>query len=385
MIKIEIDNIETIKREYFDGIKKLILDRVNFYLAVFKVIDRQAGFTINTILNYGQLGGKTKTACLKIIARSQKSFTNRNHYGRLRNQNSLSVHFYNQRAGYINLLTVLSDENNLRALILAEVNDLVSTNNSYYQAWFTGETKHLINEIIPYDEFIKKETIPYNAYDLTDNLKVNVCAYCNRVYTNTVIGRGRDLIIRPTFDHYFHQSQYPLLALSFYNLIPACNYCNSNLKRQIPFTLHLHMHPYLEGFGKDATFDYLQIGFHSEKSDPRNYRVLLNDNITYPNMKHPRMFGNTANPDTGNVNVFKLREVYQGHADVVGELIVKSDKLSPYYAGNIIKMLTNLGASKKEFYRYYFGNYLDEKEFNKRPLAKLTKDIVTKYLPELLD
>jgi len=70
---------------------------------------------------------------------------------------------------------------------------------------------------------------------------------------------------------------------------------------------------------------------------------------------------------------------------IFGELIVKSDKYSPYYAGNVIKMLSSLGASKKDFYRYYFGNYIQEKDFIKRPLAKLTKDIVTKYLPEILD
>lgn len=82
--------------------------------------------------------------------------------------------------------------------------------------------------------------------------------------------------------------------------------------------------------------------------------------------------------------MFKLREIYQGYADILGELIVKSDKLNPFYALNIVEMVTKLGASKKEFYKFYFGNYLEEKDFNKRPLAKLTKDIFAKYLPEWL-
>jgi hypothetical protein len=385
MIKIEVDNITVVKSIHFDGVKNLILARVNFYLDVFKVIDRQAGFNISKVQGYASLRTKTKTSLLSILGRRRDSFKNQTHYSRLRNKNSLSTHFYNNRAGYIAILTALSDENNLKALILSEVDDLLPINSTYSRAWFTKETVNFIKEIIPYDIFIKKETIPHNAYDLTHTLKVNVCVYCNRVYTNTIIGKGRDLIIRPTLDHYFHQAMYPLLGLSFYNLIPSCNYCNSNLKLEKPFSLNLHMHPYKEGFSNDATFDYLQIGFHPDKSDPRNYRITLNTSISILNAKHSRMFGILGTVDSGNINVFKLLEVYQSHTDVVGELVVKADKFSPYYAGSIVDMLTKLGASKNEFYRYYFANYLDEKDFHKRPLAKLTKDIVSKYIPEILD
>lgn len=384
MIKIEVDNIESIKMAHFDGVKDLILNRVNFYLSVFKVIDRQAGYNIATVTNYAPLKTRTKTSLLGKIGRTKYSISNQSHYTRLLNKSCLSKHYYDNRARYIVLLEMLSDEKNLKSLILSEVDDLIASYNKYYYAWFTKETLKFIKLIIPYDEFIDQETSPYNAYDLCYALKVNVCVYCNRVYTNTVIGKGRDLIIRPTLDHYFHQAVYPILGLSFYNLIPSCNFCNSNLKGEKPFSLNLHMHPYKEGFGQDATFDYLQTGFNQEKSDARNYKITLNENVTYPNMKHSRLFGVPATPNSGNVEVFKIREVYQGHADVVGELIVKSDKLSPYYAGNIINMLSHLGATKQEFYRFYFANYLDEKDFNKRPLAKLTKDIVTKYIPEAL-
>src|SRR5688500_10581061 len=146
MIKIELDNIELVKTEHFEGVKKLILDKVNFYLSVFKVIDKQAGFTINTIRTYPQIATKTKTSLLKIIARNPGSIKNRNNYSRLRKQNSISVHFYNHRTGYINLLTSLSDENNLKALILADVDDLESINATYQQAWFTKDTTSLIKE-----------------------------------------------------------------------------------------------------------------------------------------------------------------------------------------------------------------------------------------------
>lgn len=384
MIKIEIENIDLVKKEYFDGIKGMILRRVNFYLTAFKVMDRRPGFTINNIVLYPGIATKSKTAFLRILGRKKTSFKTKAHYSRLQNQNSLSIHFYSNRNGYINLLTSLSIEANLKALVLEHVDNLLTKDASYTHAWFTAETKKFIKEIIPYDEFIDKETKPFNAYELSSLLKVNVCVYCNRVYTTTVIGTGRDLIIRPTLDHFFSQSEHPLLGLSFYNLIPSCNYCNSNLKGIIPFNLNHHVHPYKEGFDKDATFDYLQKAFHADKSDPRNYLVLIRKNIANTNSRYARIFGN-GGINEGNTTVFKLEEVYKAHADIVGELIVKSDKYSPYYAGNVISMLARLGATKKDFYRFYFGNYLDERDFNKRPLAKLTKDIVSKYLPEIID
>jgi hypothetical protein len=385
MIKIEIENIDSVKKEYFEGVKQLILDRVNFYLIVFRVIDRQHGFNTTQIETYKGLSPTTKNSLIKLVGKTKKSITRKKNYFRLQQPKFLFNLFYIHRTDIINILTRLSDVKSLNELILAEVDNLEPLATSYSYRWFDERSKALIQEIIPYDKFIKKEAKPYNGYNLANALKVNVCPYCNRVYTNTIIGKGNSLIIRPTFDHFFSQKDHPILALSFFNLIPSCNYCNSSLKGSIPFVLDMHLHPYKEGFGTDVTFDYLQIAFNSDKSDPNNFKIILKKNIAINHIKHSKIFGDGFNPQTGSANVFRLQEIYQGHTDVVGELIVKSDKLSPYYAGRIINMLSVLGASKKEFYRFYFANYLDEKDFNKRPLAKLTKDIITKYLPEIID
>lgn len=346
-------------------------------------MDRQSGFTLANLAAYAPLATRTKTSLLGRLGKNKKSIHNVAHHGRITNKSSINGHFYSNRANYIALMTLLSDETELRKLLLAEIDDLITVEATFHSPWFSSKTDELIKEIIAYDDFTDKATLPFNSFDLTGLLKIDVCVYCNRIYTNTVIGSGRSLVIRATLDHYYHQKEHPLLGLSFYNLIPSCHFCNSNLKHQKHFGLTHHCHPYKEGFDKDATFDYLQIAFHPEKSDPRNYKVLIKENIDNTNPKHKRIFGD-ATPDSGNVKVFELRAIYQSHADVVGELVVKSDKLSPYYAGNVVHMVSSLGASKKEFYRFYFGKYVDEKDFNKRPLAKLTKDIVSKYLPEVL-
>ena len=94
------------------------------------------------------------------------------------------------------------------------------------------------------------------TYDLAEKLKVNTCPYCNRNYTVTVRKGKKALIVRPDFDHYFPQSEYPLLALSFYNLIPSCLLCNRSIKLAKNMNYGKFIHPYEDEFGKDLKFNF---------------------------------------------------------------------------------------------------------------------------------
>ena len=99
------------------------------------------------------------------------------------------------------------------------------------------------------------------------------------------------------------------------------------------------------------------------------------------------MFGGTrAVPDAneGNINLFKLTEIYQSHLDIVGELVVKCDVLSAGYSDSLHKMFGLLHTNKSEFYQYYFGNYFSKNDFHRRPMAKLSKDVVSQILPTFL-
>jgi len=384
VIKIQVDNIEQVKDQYFDQIKGFILKRVNFYLMAFRIIDKQAGVSIDDIVKLGGMHISTKKAYLKLLVKNPKAFRKKDNISRLVLKNSILPHFYVNRAGYIALLEELSIEVTLKKLILAEVDDMLTLKRYYSRTWFNIETVKLLKTIFSYEDFADKKTVPFNAYHLSSLLNVNVCVYCNRIYTNTVIGSGNSCIIRPTFDHFFSQSSAPILALSFYNLIPSCTFCNSNLKGAKEVNLVDHLHPYLEGFGNDAQFDYIQVAYHQDRSDPRNYFIYIRKNLNTTHPKYKRVFGD-GKDDVGNVELFKLEEVYKSHADVVGELVVKMDKLSSIHSDNIVKMVASIGASRQDFYRYYFSNYPEAKDFIKRPLAKLTNDIVAKYCPLVLE
>ena len=282
----------------------------------------------------------------------------------------------------------MNNDVHLETLILCSPDDALQTESDFLVNIalpnpLTKELKDFLNGIIDYSLFDNF------AYDISNKLNVNTCPYCNRNYINTVIDKKGKHIIRPTFDHFFPQSKHPFLALSFYNLVPSCYYCNSSTKNAATISIDTHIHPYKEGFDRDATFLVLVSNLKPNKSDPENYTLLfaVNMNPLALNDRYRKIFGGlrgTENPDEGNINLFKLKDIYQSHLDIVGELVVKCDKLSSSYANSLHTLFSSLGTNKEEFYQYYFGNYLNEKNFHRRPMAKLSKDVVSQIIPNFI-
>ena len=203
----------------------------------------------------------------------------------------------------------------------------------------------------------KKE---YNAYDLADKLQINVCPYCNLNYTYTIITKNNKQIIRPEFDHFYDKDTYPILALSFYNLIPSCHICNSTLKGTKEFSINDFLHPYLDSFDKVAKFE-----------------LKIEDSSFYHNIKGFKIKLNTQNERAKNIiDIFKLQKRYNLHKDIILELIQKEviyndsylDELFKNYEGTLFK-------NREDLQRLISSGFIDESEINKRPLSKLIKDI----------
>ncbi len=284
------------------------------------------------------------------------------------------------------IIAYLSNENNLKELILCSpenaiqietnIKNYIGVNNISYKV-----ISSVISKIIDYSLFSEF------AYSISSELGYNTCPYCNRNYIHTIIDKHRNGLIRPTFDHFFSQTDHSLLALSFYNLIPSCYYCNSSLKGDKVMKLDTHLHPYLEGFGNDIKFHILIKDNKPDKSHPENYHLFLETELKDFQPKFQKtFFSRTPDCDEhkGNINLFKLNEIYNAHKDIIGELIVKCDSLSIGYADSLKGFFPLLKTNKAEFYRFYFSNYFHESDFHKRPLAKMSKDIVGKTLPYFL-
>lgn len=217
--------------------------------------------------------------------------------------------------------------------------------------------KEQVKKVFQYEGWfdLKKKT-KYDAYSLAENLDIPTCVYCNRMYTKTVSKRGK--ITRPSFDHWFSKSTHPLLSLSFFNLIPSCNVCNSGVKGQEPFGLLTHFHPYYKP---------------SVAGEQIKFRFSF-DHLDYTTFKF-KIISSNANSKR-SVEAFKLSEIYETHEDEITDLRRLRDLYSPAYLEMLKKNILP-GVPDEEIYRLAFSTHLDEANFNRRPLSKMKKDILT--------
>jgi len=191
----------------------------------------------------------------------------------------------------------------------------------------------------------------YGAYYFVKALKLDSCPYCNRNYTFVVDDDNGKL--RPEIDHFYPKSIYPFLAMSFYNLIPSCSICNHTKSDKVKEDLE---NPYdIEPNSYHFTYIPQSVEFsvvEKEKYDFDSFEIEINGNES-------------------NIELFKLRELYKQHKDIVLELLIKK----AYYPQSYINELSKFGFSQDEIYRYLFSNYNQYEDLHKRPLSKLVRDI----------
>jgi hypothetical protein len=276
-----------------------------------------------------------------------------------------------------NINTIISKVNKLRSFLIG--NDL-----------FGGAPRDHIrlnddlkNKLEPISTKFYNHFFDYQKYyDPINNgigkaLDIKTCPYCNRNYI-TYIPDKKNRVIGPSYDHFYSKSKYKYITLSFYNLIPSCYICNSNLKGSVPFKLDYHIHPHLGGFSDDVVFDFNLATTDFLYNKKIIFAPLLIEGENISSNKRNRTFGDEKIKDSGSINIFKLNEVYSSHNDSVEEIYKRFEKNGAYYLGSISEIIKDLGTSEEEFYRYTFRNYFNESDFNNRPLAKLDKDIYLK-------
>lgn len=237
--------------------------------------------------------------------------------------------------------------NNWNSYLTANTNDIV-------------DIKKSVEKIFSYkDWFCNKESKYYSAYDLAKNLERNSCTYCNRIYTSTINSKGRN-IIRTTLDHWFPKTNFPLLALSFYNLIPSCSNCNSLVKGATNFNLNDHIHPYVDvNQNEEFIFNYK---FNTSLS---KYRIYLQD-------------VNSLNSKARNtLKGMYIDEMYNSHQSELIDLIKIKTNYSKSYIKSIEKLFGNT-LTREEVYRILFGVELESNNFHKLPLSKFKSDILKK-------
>jgi len=213
--------------------------------------------------------------------------------------------------------------------------------NSGYESWFLKEKKN---------------------YWLAKQLNMHTCTYCNREYIFVYKKlKGKGMV--PQFDHWFAKTDFPLLALSFYNLIPSCATCNT-IKSSTCFNLTEHLHPYVDSnISNTYTFSYLALTNTDNK-------IIFKNSSLY----------NTKGIDT--VNALNLPLIYEGHSSKeLQDLIDLRYKYSDNYLNILLEdTFGDLNISKEERYRLIFGIELDEENHHKRIFSKFKGDIISELL-----
>lgn len=252
----------------------------------------------------------------------------------------------------------LNNETNLKNILIGTPDILDQLKDKFK----TKKTLKSIKALIKYDSFVDKEEDTtfrfYNAYDLAKNLKQDTCIYCNRLYTHTIVSTKNEFIARPTFDHWFTKSKFPLLALSFYNLIPSCSVCNSSVKGANDFSIQDIFHPYLK-----QTSAAKQLNFKFSYD-------LENHLSAKSKLKYQNSFTKKS------IATMRIAEMYNSHTEEIRELIYLKKAYSLSYLKSL-KAILKTPVSDKDVYRLAFGVYFEDDALNKRPLSKMKKDILT--------
>lgn len=203
-----------------------------------------------------------------------------------------------------------------------------------------------------YNGFMQAEDSAHlkNGYWLMKELGVKVCPYCNNNYIFTI--SKHNIKVRPEFDHFLPEALHPSLILSFYNFVPSCPQCNHLKKVQ-----ELDVNPWMGyAVGEGPTFRV-----DTSKHDfPANPVIII---------------------DGENENIRKLgiKELYNEQTDYVKDILNKIQAYNPATYRAIVTDFQGIVHTAADLDRMIWGNYIELENTDKRPLAKLTRDILEQY------
>jgi hypothetical protein len=177
--------------------------------------------------------------------------------------------------------------------------------------------------------------------------------------------RPKQFVARPPLDHFFANTRFPLLAVSFYNLVPGCDTCNSRFKLAKPTSHLTHLNPYTGDFADNCTFKLEGFRRIDDILSPKalGFKIRLNNNSGDARFN-------------GNEKLFHLNDMYSVHQSEARNCLIKSVN---YSKATIDSILSTAGTTGSDAFELIFGSRLAHTELHLNPLSKLKRDIVLKY------
>ena len=87
---------------------------------------------------------------------------------------------------------------------------------------------------------------------------------------------------------------------------------------------------------------------------------------------------NIENPNE-NTNKLGIKELYNEHSDYVKDILDKIQAYNPATYHAIARDFQGIVHTEADLDRMVWGNYTQESDAEKRPLAKLTADVLEQY------
>lgn len=222
-----------------------------------------------------------------------------------------------------------------------------------------GKLKALKDFIIEALAYKKLRSSFYPKY--FSGLNVKACVYCNSQLTVTINKTKNVFKARFDVDHYQPKDTHPFLAISLFNLYPVCASCNrAKGTRQVSFELYSKIPKVKSDFA-----------FKLDPLAKTRYLTNYNSNDIAFKFLEP-------SPKPGHKTlqeVFNIQEIYEAQKDLLEELIIKSLMYNQTYKDQLRKTFSKLSLTDKLFERVLVGNYVDDKDINKRPLSKIMMDV----------
>lgn len=198
---------------------------------------------------------------------------------------------------------------------------------------------------------------PYSSLNLVQDTGLTVCPYCNRQYINNASEKRSSQL-----DHFYPKNEFPLLAVSFYNLIPSCASCNHTKG-----TNEFYQSPY----GIDDVDSFFKFIFNlgtEHLNDLSHIEIDIYEPAQTDSKKHS--------------DILDLKSHYQIHKDYLQEILRKNQTYDNSY---LEKLRNDFPFPMEECLRTIWGNYFRKDLLGKRPLSKLIRDVLLEIRPEVVD
>ncbi len=392
MIKIYIPNKETKKKEYFEILKSSIIERAKS-LALSLEDLKGTVITLNKRNNntYRYITEKIVKTLIKNVTKDSKEYNKANYVDTvndiLKNNKEESDLDNVNFIGLLSFLKELVDSNEvlLQKILICEASELKRTNEKILAQY--NISKKL-------DELLLKHVFNYEVNDISNKIKeffrdnnfVNFCPYCNDrkvEFKKTLQGR---IINSHELDHFFDKASHPLLACSFFNLIPSDTNCNRTNKGTIHFTDEFHLNPYARGFKKDFMFIAKPTVYNIERID-----LLIN--VARGTEIRKQILGSREDlteddlgnkeQEKGNANVFLIKSKYEDKTSEAKKILeaIRAKDNNMSMLKNYLKLVggQNWNNVYKDWYIKKMETSFEPRHFNDKANSKFNRDIHDSY------